>query len=194
MTRHMFIVGTILALNAIAVGQSATVRITGPRALTVSAADLVAMPRTRVTALAHDQQTTYEGVSMRELLTRAGVPAGEALRGKELATAILVSGADGYRVVFGVAEFDPAFTDRAAILADRKDGAPLTGNAAPFQLILTDEKRPARWVRQVTSIDVQPVALRLRMTSEHGLQQLKEAAAFAARPRRRHAKDRGALR
>jgi len=60
-----------------------------------------------------------------------------------LATAVAVTGADGYRVVFGVAEFDPAFTDRVAILADRKDGAPLPANAAPFQLVLTNEKRPA---------------------------------------------------
>ena len=51
-------------------------------------------------------------------------------------------------------EFDAQFTDRVAILADRKDGAPLAGNAAPFQLVITGEKRPARWVRQVTSIDL----------------------------------------
>jgi hypothetical protein len=100
----------------------------------------------------------YEGVSLRELLTRAGVPAGEALRGRDLALAVVVTGADGYRVAFGVAEFDPAFTDRIAILADKKDGAALTGNEAPFQLVLTGEKRPARWVRQVVSLEVQLVA------------------------------------
>ena len=36
----------------------------------------------------------------------------------------------------------------------RKDGEPLAGNAAPFQLIMTGEKRPARWVRQVVSIEI----------------------------------------
>jgi hypothetical protein len=34
-------------------------------------------------------------------------------------------------VAFAIAEFDPAFTDRVAILADRKDGTPLGGNARP---------------------------------------------------------------
>ena len=58
---------------------------------------------------------------MRELLTRAGVPAGHALRGPALATAVVVTGADGYRMVFAIAEFDPAFTDRVAIVADRKE-------------------------------------------------------------------------
>jgi hypothetical protein len=92
------------------------------------------------------------------LLTRAGVPAGEALRGRDLAQAVLVTGADGYRVAFGVAEFDPAFSDRVAILADRKDGKTLTGNEAPFQLVLAGEKRPARWVRQVISIEIRMLA------------------------------------
>ena len=75
--------------------------------------------------------------------------------GAELAKSVIVTGADGYQVAFGLAEFDPGFTDRVAILADRKDGAPLAGNAAPFQL---SEKRPARWVRQVVSIEVRAPA------------------------------------
>ena len=112
------------------------------------------MPRTTVTASAHHVSGTWEGVAVRELLTRAGVPAGDTLRGATLATAVVVTGADGYRAVFGVAEFDPAFTDRVAILADRKNGAPLAGNAAPFQLVVLAEKRPARWVRQVVSIEL----------------------------------------
>jgi hypothetical protein len=115
------------------------------------------MPHSTVTVAVRDQSASYEGVPMRELLTRAGVPSGEALRGRELSVAVVVTGADGYQVVFGVAEFDPGFTDRVAILADRKNGAPLGGNEAPFELILTGENRPARWVRQVTSIELQPV-------------------------------------
>src|SRR5262249_12129871 len=146
---------TVLALDGVIGAQSATVRIAGPRSLTVSATDLAAMPRSTVMASAHGHEGTYEGVAMRELLTKAGVPAGEALKDDALAQAVVVTGADGYRVAFGVAEFDPAFTDRQAILADHKNGAPLTGNEAPFVLILTGEKRPARWVRQVVSIDVQ---------------------------------------
>ena len=67
----------------------------------------------------------------RELLTRAGVPAGEALRGAELATTIIVSGADGYRAAFAVAEFDPSVTDRVAILADTVDGKTLSATTRP---------------------------------------------------------------
>lgn len=143
--------------------QAPTVKILGdvPKPVTLTATELAAMPRTRVTASAHNQKGVYEGVTVRELLSRAGVPAGEALRGAELAKTVIVTGADGYRVAFGLAEFDPAFTDGVSILADRKDGVPLGGNAAPFQLILTDEKRPARWVRQVVSIEVVPPSSQL---------------------------------
>ena len=63
-------------------------------------------------------------------------------------------------MVFAIAELDPAFTDRVAIVADRKDGAPLPPNAAPFQLVLTNEKRPARWVRQVVSVELVSFASR----------------------------------
>lgn len=138
--------------------QAPTVRIFGdvPKPLTLTATELAAMPRTKITASAHNETGVYEGVTLRELLTRAGVPAGADLRGPALAKTVIVTGADGYRVAFGLAEFDPAFTDRVSILADRKDGGPLAENALPFQIILADEKRPARWVRQVVSIEVRP--------------------------------------
>src|SRR5260370_40091936 len=100
------------------------------------------MVRAKVTASAHDQTGIYEGVTIREILTLAGVPAGEKLRGAELAKTVIVTGADGYRAAFGVAEFDAAFTDRVSILADRKDGVALTRTAAPFPLIFAGEKRP----------------------------------------------------
>ena len=148
---------TCLVWSSTVLAQASTVKIFGdvPKPLTLTASDVASMPRTKITASAHNQTGTYEGVTMRELLTRAGVPAGDALRGAELAKTVLVTGADGYRVSFALVEFDSGFTDRVAILADRKDGMLLGGDAAPFQVILADEKRPARWVRQVVSIEVQ---------------------------------------
>lgn len=55
------------------------------------------------------------------------------------------------------ADFDANYTDRVALLADRKDGAPLAAKDGPFHLIIPGEKRPARWVRQVVRIDVRRV-------------------------------------
>jgi hypothetical protein len=152
----MLSVHALALLCSLVWAQAPTVKILGdvPKPLTLTATELAAMPRTQVNASAQNQSGAYEGVTIRELLSRAGVAAGEALRGAELAKTVIVTGADGYRVAFGLAEFDPGFTDRVSILADRKDGAPLGRTAAPFQLILTREKRPGRWVRQVVSIEV----------------------------------------
>jgi hypothetical protein len=97
---------------------------------------------------------TYEGVSVADLLQRAGAPLGKQLRGPQLALYVLVSAADGYRAVFALPEFDPAFTDRVIVLADRRDGHEMTSPDGPFRVIVPDEQRHARWVREVTSLEV----------------------------------------
>jgi hypothetical protein len=88
------------------------------------------------------------------LLTLVGAPHGDSLRGAALTTYIVVQAADGYRVVFSLAEFDPGFTDRIAILVDSRNGAPLPPDKGPYRLIVPDEKRPARWARQVLRFEL----------------------------------------
>ncbi|HEY0968320.1 MAG TPA: hypothetical protein VGD88_13090 [Opitutaceae bacterium] len=100
---------------------------------------------------------SYAGVSMRDLLLQAGAPLGDKLRGPNLRTGVLIEAADGYAVLYALAEFDEAFSERRLLLADRKDGAALGESAAPFQLIVPGDKRGARSIRQVKSITlVQP--------------------------------------
>ena len=157
MTRRLvLIISAILALNGAVFGQIGAVRIGGavPRPLILSQDEIASMPHQAVTASAHDQSGRYDGVPLIELLKRAGTPSGEAIRGPELAKSVVVSGADGYRVVFALAELDPAFTGRLVLLADRWNGNPLPDNALPYQVIVPGEMRPARWVRQVVSIEV----------------------------------------
>jgi DMSO/TMAO reductase YedYZ molybdopterin-dependent catalytic subunit len=147
----------LLAILLVQTPAAGSIKVSGDvgRAITLSAADLAAMPQRSVTASAHDQSGTYTGVPLRDILTKAGVPAGADIRGPLLATSVIVTGADGYRAVFAIAELDPVFTDRVILLATQKDGAPLAENARPFQVIVPGELRPARWVRQVVSISVQ---------------------------------------
>ena len=70
--------------------------------LTLTVADLKTMPRKTLTVVnPHDKKTEkYEGVALEEILHKAGVPQGEALRGPAMATYVVAEGADGYRVVF----------------------------------------------------------------------------------------------
>jgi DMSO/TMAO reductase YedYZ molybdopterin-dependent catalytic subunit len=123
------------------------------RPLKLSAADLAKLPRRTVRAKDHSgKESAYEGVALIEILRLAGVPFGESLRGKNLSLYLIVEAADGYRAVFALPELDSAFTDRVIPLADHKDGNSLSTSEGPLRIVIPDEKRQARWVRQVTSL------------------------------------------
>jgi len=87
-------------------------------------------------------------------LEKAGIVFGESLRGKRLASCLLVEAADQYRVVIALPELDPGFTDKQILLAFAKDGQPLGDKEGPYRIVIPDEKRMARWVRQVTTLKV----------------------------------------
>lgn len=142
---------TALPLNA-------TLRVTGKveRPLVLSQADLLALPR-KLLAVTDEKgkPVVYDGVPVVELLRRAGAPLGKQLRGPQMKLYVTADAADGYRVVFALAELDPDFTDRTTILADRRDGHVLAPPEGPFRLVVAGDKRHARWVRGVTVLDIE---------------------------------------
>jgi len=121
----------------------------------LTASDLAKLPRRSVQAKDHDgKETTFEGIELAEVLALAGVKSGEQLKGKELALFLVVDAADGYRAVFALPELDHAFTDRTILLADRRNGKALTEKEGPLRIVVPDEKRQARWVRQVVALTI----------------------------------------
>ena len=123
--------------------------------LKLTAAEIAKLPRTTVRAKDHGgNESTFEGVALVEFLKLAGVPLGEKLRGKAVSNYLTVDAADGYRAVFAIPELDPAFTDHVTLLADKRDGKPLSGTEGPLRVVVPGEKRQARWVRQVTSLTI----------------------------------------
>jgi hypothetical protein len=76
------------------------------------------------------------------------------MRGKRLASCLLVEAADGYSAVIALPEIDPNFTDKQIVLAFLQDGKPLDTKAGPYRIVIPDEKRMARWVRQVTTLKI----------------------------------------
>jgi DMSO/TMAO reductase YedYZ molybdopterin-dependent catalytic subunit len=123
----------------------------------VAAADLARLPRHTVKASAPEVSGEFSGVSLSDLLHLVGAPSGDSLRGKELADYVVVDARDGYRVVFALAELDAGFTNRIAVLADHMDGKAIDSRNGPLRLVVPDEKRAARWVRQVSRISLMPV-------------------------------------
>jgi hypothetical protein len=71
-----------------------------------------------------------------------------------MTTYLVAAGSYGYSVVLSLAEVDPSFHEGQVLVVDTRDGQPL-GNYGPFQLIVSDDKRPARWVHNLVSITLQ---------------------------------------
>lgn len=134
-----------------------TIALTGPSgSRTLTADDLAKLPRMTVTDTAANPPAEYEGVAFSELLKLVGAPLGQDLKGDKLAWIVTIRAADGYRVVYALAEMDPPHAGRTVMLADRRDGKPLPAAIGPYRIVALGDKRPARWVRQVTSISVRP--------------------------------------
>ncbi|QTE34912.1 molybdopterin-dependent oxidoreductase [Mucilaginibacter gossypii] len=147
----------IAGLTTQAQTKEAVVKVTGEvtNPLTIGPAELQQYKQTTVTRKDKDGKAhLYSGVIVSEILTKAGVTLGADLHGKNLAKYLLVEAGDDYRVLFALAELDKAFTDRMIILADKVDGQPLAPADGPFRIIVQDEKKPARCIKQVIAMKV----------------------------------------
>jgi hypothetical protein len=134
--------------------QQVTVQIETGKQIVLTRSDIEAIPRSRVTTGASDVSTTFEGVTLKAVLDKAGVGFGESMKGKRLASCLLVEAADGYRVVIALPEIDPAFSDKEFVLAFLRNGKPLDDKEGPYRIVIPGEKRMARWVRQVTALKI----------------------------------------
>ncbi len=122
--------------------------------VSITAADIATMPRKTITVFnAHTKvNETYGGVLLSDVLSRIKAPLGDNLHGKALGMYVLASGADHYTVVYSLAELDPHFHSGSVLIADTLDGQVLPVKQGPLQLVNTEDKRPARWVRQLVGI------------------------------------------
>jgi hypothetical protein len=122
----------------------------------VELSDLKSLPHISITV--HNPHTnadeTYSGVRLADLLAKIGAALGSNLRGAALARYIVATGTDGYKAVLALAEVDPSFHPGEVIVADAMDGKPLDEHNGPFKLVVTEDKRPARAVRNLVSIEL----------------------------------------
>jgi hypothetical protein len=129
----------------------------GPRERGVfTPATLKDYPHVTVTTFNHHikKSETWSGVPLIDLLGPLGVPHGKTLMGKALADYIVATGSDGYTSVVALGEIDPAFHPGVVLVADTLDGKPLGAKTGPFRLVVSEDKKPARSVRNLVSIEV----------------------------------------
>lgn len=153
--RNIFLTAAITLAVLQAAGQQLKISGEVTRPLDISTTAMAALPHQDATMKDKDGQShTYSGVPLQYLLDSAGVTTGRQLKGGNMRKYVLVKCADGYAVLFSLAELDSSITRRKAILADRLEGKPLLENKGPFRLVVEEERKPARNCFQVTEIIV----------------------------------------
>jgi hypothetical protein len=115
---------------------------------------MASLPRVTVTAAEQGEKpSTWQGVALQDVVRRTCVASDAALWGRALARFVRVTGSDGSQVIFSAAELDPEYGNARVILADTRDGLPLSQDG-PYRLVVPGDKRADRWVRHVTTIEV----------------------------------------
>lgn len=154
MNRFVIAAFLLLAATPLAAADALVVKGDVAQELHLTAADFRDLPHHDITATdGHSgKEMRFRGVPLSAVLEKAGVELGEHLRGKKLAAYVVAEASDGYRVVFSIAECDPKLSGTEVVIADTVDGKPLDEKTGPLRLVVPRDHRPARWVRQVTTL------------------------------------------
>jgi len=123
--------------------------------LKLTTKDVGKYPQSEVKARDREgKEHAYKGTLLSVVLDSAGVTLGKQLRDKNLAKYILIKAVDGYEVIYALPEIDPEFTSNTVLLTTHVDGKPLPKGEGPFRLVNPIDKKPARWVREITTIKI----------------------------------------
>ena len=119
----------------------------------LSRQDLHAMPQTSVTVhnVHRDRDETYSGVAVSDLLARCGLPFTKDSEKVIYHSYLRAKGTDGYFVIFSGSEIESAVHKGNVIVAVQQDGEDLK-TEGQFKLVATEDKRPARWVRNLLAL------------------------------------------
>jgi molybdate transport system substrate-binding protein len=72
----------------------------------------------------------------------------------KLRVTVMVTGADGYQVIFGWGDLDPDFGAMPILLAYERDGQPMGDKQGMARLVVPGDKRGGRYVSTVKSIEL----------------------------------------
>jgi hypothetical protein len=122
---------------------------------TLTPAELKAMPQKTVKI--HNEHTrmdeTYSGVPLGDLLTKAGFKVEQSTHWTMLRSYIKAEGTDKYWVLYSLTEVEGSEHDGDVLVATSMDSKGL-GADGELKLISTEDKKPQRWVRNLTAVTV----------------------------------------
>ena len=145
--------GMEMAKPAAAPSTSLALNIDG-KATTFSVAELKAMPQKTVKV--HNAHTNadeiYSGVALGDVLAKAGFVADKTTQKKMLHSYLRIEGTDKYWVVYSLTEVEASEHDGDVMVATSMEGPNGLGSDGALKLVSTEDKKPQRWVRNLTAI------------------------------------------
>ncbi len=125
------------------------------KSTTLTLADLRAMPQ--ISLKVHNghsnQDETYTGVAMSALLAKFGLTLDGDGAKKVYHSYLRPEGTDKYFVIYSASELESSLTTWDSLVALTIDGKPL-GDEGAFKIIAGGERKPARWVRNLSSLTI----------------------------------------
>jgi len=125
------------------------------KATTLSVEDLSAMPQKTVNVYNEHTKTdeSYTGVLLGDLLAKYGLPVDKTTHRKMLRSYIVAEGMDKYWVLYSVTEIEGSEHNGDVLVAISMGSKPL-GEDGQLKLIDSEDKKPQRWVRNLSAITV----------------------------------------
>jgi DMSO/TMAO reductase YedYZ molybdopterin-dependent catalytic subunit len=146
----------ILPLLLLAGPDTAAVHVLRPHCDTrLSMEQLHTLPLHDVRVIERDgSEAIYQGAWLGDVLDLGCDSAAHLDKHGSLRAVVKVTGADGFVAVVALAEAMPDFSDHPVMLAWQRNGEALSERHGPFQLVLADNRKPGRNVRQVKCLEV----------------------------------------
>lgn len=114
-----------------------------------------ALPHVALTV--HNSHTNkderYSGVAVRDLLATVTPGKGEGPKVSPNMTLVIAGATDGFKVALTLCDTNPECRNGQSLVADSMDDASL-GKDGGFKLVLSEDKKPARWARNLQSLTV----------------------------------------
>ncbi|MGW3323181.1 molybdopterin-dependent oxidoreductase [Streptomyces virginiae] len=122
---------------------------------TITLADLRKLPQVEASvafiSAKGDQQHTYQGVLLHEVLKAAQPRFDQSKKNGQLRGVVAATGGGDYRAVFAWAELDPGFAKSQILLAVSEDGTAFEDSAGP-RLVVPQDTRGGRYVSELNQL------------------------------------------
>ena len=127
----------------------------GGKKKTLTPAEFKQLPH--ITVSVHNAHSgkdeTYSGVPVKQLLTMVESAKEEGPKTSTNMQVVIAGATDNFHVAMTLCDTNPDCRNGQTLVADMEDGAPIANDGA-FKLILTEDKKPARWARNLQSLTV----------------------------------------